>query len=156
VVGGRRRLTGIVVLAAALLVALPTGAGTKATRAVVKTAYNKKLKRTIVVDGSGRALYMFTADVGGKPACTPQTLGASCVHQWPPLKSKRKPTAGKGIDAKKLAVVTRSDKIKQAVYNHHPLYHYIGDDKPGDVYGQNYLGAWYVLSPAGKPIKKKP
>lgn len=147
-------LAALAALAAALVLSAPTGAGTKASRAVVKTAYNKKLKKRIVVDGSGRTLYMFTGDVDGKPACTPQTLGTSCVHQWPPLKSKRKPRAGQGIVASKLSVVTRTDKIKQAVYNGHPLYHYIGDDKPGDAFGQNYLGAWYVLSPAGKPIKK--
>jgi predicted lipoprotein with Yx(FWY)xxD motif len=141
-------------LAAALVLSAPTGAGTTPAHAVVKTVFNKKLKKRIVVDGSGRTLYMFTADVGGKPVCTPQGLGASCVHQWPPLKSKQKPRAGAAIVASKLGVVTRTDKIKQAVYNGHPLYHYIGDSKPGDVYGQKYLGAWYVLTPKGNPIKK--
>ena len=147
-------LPALLGLVAALLLSAPTGAGTKATRAVVKTAFNKKLKKRIVVDGSGRTLYMFTADLNGKPECTPQGLGASCVHQWPPLKSKRKPRAGAGIVASKLSVVTRTDKIKQAVYNGHPLYYYSGDSKPGEVYGQKYLGAWYVLSPKGVPIKK--
>ena len=147
-------LAALAALATALVLSAPTGAGTTATRAVVKTAFNKKLKKRIVVDGNGRTLYMFTADIDGKPVCTPQTLGASCVHQWPPLKSKRKPRAGAGIVASKLSVVTRTDKIKQAVYNGHPLYHYIGDSKPGDVFGQKYLGAWYVLTPKGNPIKK--
>ena len=30
------------------------------------------------------------------------------------------------------------------------------DRKPGDVNGQGVIGAWWVLSPAGKPIKKTP
>jgi predicted lipoprotein with Yx(FWY)xxD motif len=29
-----------------------------------------------------------------------------------------------------------------------------GDKKPGDVNGQGFASGWYVLSPAGTPIKK--
>lgn len=151
-----RRLwpAALAALAGLVLVAAPFGgAGTSATRAVVKTAFNKKLHKQIVVDGSGRALYMFTGDIGGKSVCTPQKLGASCVHQWPPLKSKQKPIGRGGINAAKLGVTKRSDGVRQATYNGHPLYHYYGDEKPGDVFGQKYLGAWYVLTPKGKPIK---
>jgi predicted lipoprotein with Yx(FWY)xxD motif len=147
-------LAALAALAGGLVLSAPTGAGTTATRAVVKTAYNKKLKKRIVVDGTGRTLYMFTADLDGQSVCTPQKLGTSCVQTWPPLKSKRKPIAGTGIVASKLGVTKRSDGIRQAVYNRHPLYHFHGDAKPGDVYGQKYLGAWYVLTPKGNPIKK--
>jgi predicted lipoprotein with Yx(FWY)xxD motif len=147
-------LATIAALAAALVLSAPTGAGTTATRAVVKTAFNKKLKKRIVVDGNGRTLYMFTADTNGTPTCTPTGVGPQCVQQWPPLKSRRKPRAGTGIVASKLRVVKRSDGIWQAVYNHHPLYRYSGDSKPGDVGGQKFFGSWYVLSPKGIPIKK--
>jgi predicted lipoprotein with Yx(FWY)xxD motif len=147
-------LAALAGLAAALVFSAPTGAGTKATRAFVKTAFNKKLHKRIVVDGNGRTLYMFTADTGGTPTCTPTGVGALCVQLWPPLKSRRKPHAGTGIVASKLRVVKRSDGIWQAVYNHHPLYHYSGDSKPGDVRGQKILGAWYALTPKGTPIKK--
>ena len=47
----------------------------------------------------------------------------------------------------------------QVTYKHHPLYSWKGgygspaDTKPGDVYGQGFGSIWYVLSPAGKPIK---
>jgi predicted lipoprotein with Yx(FWY)xxD motif len=147
-------VAALAALAAALVLSAPTGAGTKATRAVVKTAYNKKLKKRIVVDGNGRTLYMFTADTGGTPTCTPTGIGPVCVKLWPPLKSRRKPHAGTGIVASKLRVVKRSDGIWQAVYNRHPLYHYAGDSKPGDIHGQKVLGSWYVLTPKGNPIKK--
>ena len=144
-------------LAALVLVSTSVGSHTTAPQhALVKTSYNKKMKTRIVVDANGRTLYMFTADLDGQSVCTPDKLGLSCVQLWPPLKSLKKPRAGAGINGSKLGVTVRSDKIHQAVYNHHPLYHYSGDKKPGDVVGQGYVGAWYVLSPAGKPIKKKP
>src|SRR5689334_2118052 len=34
-------------------------------------------------------------------------------------------------------------------------YGWHGDKKPGDI-GQGYAGLWYVLTPAGKVINKKP
>jgi predicted lipoprotein with Yx(FWY)xxD motif len=40
------------------------------------------------------------------------------------------------------------------VYNHHPLYRFVGDNKPGNTNGQGLtaFGArWFVVSPAGKP-----
>jgi len=51
----------------------------------------------------------------------------------------------------------------QVVYAGHLLYTWRGaggsdpppDKKPGDVNGQNYNRDWWVLSPAGVPIKKK-
>ena len=44
-------------------------------------------------------------------------------------------------------------------YNRWPLYRYIGDSKPGQATGQATNlngGLWYVLSPSGKIITKKP
>jgi predicted lipoprotein with Yx(FWY)xxD motif len=41
------------------------------------------------------------------------------------------------------------------VYNHHPLYRFVGDKKPGNTYGEglNAFGArWFVVSPAGNQI----
>lgn len=35
----------------------------------VKTAYNAKLKATILVNGEGMTLYAFTDDVGGRATC---------------------------------------------------------------------------------------
>lgn len=37
------------------------------------------------------------------------------------------------------------------VYNGWPLYYYSGDQKPGDVKGQNFGGIWFVVSPYGGP-----
>ena len=144
--------------AAALAVAL-TAQGWTSTRvtggspAVVKTAFNKTLKRTIVVDGRGRTLYIFTADIGGKSACT-----GDCRRPWPAFTSVGKPAAGKGINPALLDITPDEGQVR---YNHHPLYLYRGgfgtgrgDRRLGDVEGQALFQVWYVLSPRGIPIRR--
>ena len=75
------------------------------------------------------------------------------------------PKAVAGAKASLLATAKRQDGRKQVRYGGHLLYTYVGarslglpprDRKPGDVNGQGVIGAWWVLSPAGKPIKKTP
>lgn len=125
----------------------------------IKTAFNKTLKRSIVVDGSGRTVYMFTADTGGTPNCTVK-LDPICPKLWPPVKSAGAPLAGKGVVASKLATTTFPGGVTQVTYNRHPLYYfrggsgYFGDKKPGDVKGQGLFRLWYVLSPKGTPIRR--
>jgi predicted lipoprotein with Yx(FWY)xxD motif len=149
-------LSGLVVSATAL------GGRTAAdSRAVVKVAFNAKLKRSILVDGSGRTLYMFTEDTSGAAkVCTPQgPYGSECPMLWPPLRSQGPPLAGKGVNASLFGITKRTDGIRQVTYNRHPLYYwhggagYAGDRKPGDVKGQSFVGEWYVLSPKGVPIR---
>ena len=160
--------TPLVVLLAALLLsglvvsAMALGGRTAAvSRAVVKVAFNTKLKKTVVVDGSGRTLYMFTEDTRGTATCTPQGVnGPACPMLWPPLTSQGAPLAGKDIKASLLGITKRTDGKRQVTYNRHPLYYYHGglgapgsDKKPGDVQGQNFFYSWYVLSPRGTPIR---
>lgn len=159
---------GIVTLASALLagalVAVCTGAaeGSAAPSAtVVKVAFNKTLKKSIVVDARGKTLYMFTADTGGTPNCT-AALDPTCPKLWPPLRASGQLRAGNGIIASKLTTVRRSDNgVTQVVYNRHPLYYFSGccgyspgDRKPGDIRGHRFLQLWWVLSPKGTPIRK--
>ena len=152
----------LAVLLSALVSIAAVGGGTVPTsRTVVKTAFNKTLKRSIVVDGNGHTVYMFTRDyVGAPPTCTAQ-LDPICPKLWPPVKSAGAPLAGKGIIASKLGTVKRTDGRTQVTYNRHPLYYFSGccgygpgDKKPGDVNGQRLFDYWYVLSPKGTPIRK--
>lgn len=131
--------------------------------AVVKSAFNKTLGKTIVVDGAGRTLYIFTVDTHGKDTvCTPQgPYGAECPTIWPPLTSTGAPSAGTGIKASLLGAYMRRDGKRQVTYNGHPLYYFHGDPntppgdkKPGDIKGQGFVSQWYVLSPNGTPIRK--
>jgi predicted lipoprotein with Yx(FWY)xxD motif len=153
-----------VALLAALLVsglvvsATAFGGRTTVSRVVVKVAFNQKLKKSIVVDGSGRTLYMFTYDTRGKATCA--EADPYCPQVWPAFATTGKPLAGKGINASFLGTTKGAGSVQQVTYNHHPLYFFHGgsgagpgDKKPGDVKGQAFFHAWYVLSPKGNPIK---
>ncbi|HET7744293.1 MAG TPA: hypothetical protein VFK76_06075 [Gaiellaceae bacterium] len=128
----------------------------------MKVAYNKRLDTSILVDGSGRTLYMFTEDHGAAKLCTPRgPWGAACPAIWPPLTGRGKPQAGQGINSALFGVTKRSDGKSQITYNRHPLYYFhggsgapAGDKKPGDINGQGFASEWYVLSPKGAPIRK--
>jgi predicted lipoprotein with Yx(FWY)xxD motif len=103
---------------------------------------------TILVDGKGMTLYMFTKDTQNSKAsaCTGQ-----CLAAWPPLYGK--PTAGKGADDSKLGSFALPDGTAQATYNGWPLYYWKGDAKAGDTSGQKVGGVWFVLDKDGNPIK---
>jgi predicted lipoprotein with Yx(FWY)xxD motif len=144
-------LSGLAVSATAL-----GGRTTTVSRAVVKVGYNKTLKKSIVVDGSGRSLYMFTQDTKGKATCA--SADPQCPTLWPAFKTSGKPLAGKGINASLLGTTKGAGGVQQVTYNRHPLYYwhgntgFPGDKKPGDVKGQGFYNLWYVLSPKGTPI----
>jgi predicted lipoprotein with Yx(FWY)xxD motif len=118
--------------------------------ATVQTRTIKKLG-TVLVNSRGLTLYMFKPDHQKKVTCK-----GTCAKAWPPLKLKKgqKPTAG-GAAKKKLLGMDGS----VVTYNRWPLYTYVSDRKPGQASGQglnNLGGLWYVLSPSGKIITKKP
>jgi predicted lipoprotein with Yx(FWY)xxD motif len=162
------KCTASVTVAVMLLGALGVQAGAGAggappSGALVKTAYNKKLGTTIVVDKAGRTLYIFTEDTNGKDtACTAQgPWGPECPAIWPALTSAGAPRAGRGITSSQLGAYKRRDGKRQVTYNGHPLYYFHGDantppgdKKPGDARGQGFADEWYVLSSNGTPIRK--
>lgn len=85
---------------------------------------------SVLVDGEGMTLYLFTPDSDGVPIC-----GGSCAEPWPPVVDDE-PVAGEGVDASLLGTVDRSDGSSQMTYAGHPLYRYGEDSQPGDVSGQ--------------------
>jgi predicted lipoprotein with Yx(FWY)xxD motif len=105
----------------------------------------------ILVDGRGRALYLFTHDPeGGKSRC----YGA-CATAWPPYVGRGLPEARGKVLQGKLATVVRSDGKDQVTYAGHPLYYYVGDHRPGQVLCQaatEYGGTWYVVKRDGSPV----
>ena len=60
--------------------------------AVVKTALNKKLGKTILVDAAGLALYEFESDYGGRPGCVNDST-YHCSKHWVPLLTTGQPHA---------------------------------------------------------------
>jgi predicted lipoprotein with Yx(FWY)xxD motif len=157
----RRHSLGIpvvAVLAAAVAIVAIGWTGPANSRAAARQAANKAatvqtktLKKlgTILVNSKGKTLYMFVPDNRKKVTCK-----GTCAAVWPPLKLKTglKPTAGGAARKNLLGLDGRV-----VTYNRWPLYTYIGDSKPGQANGQAKNlngGLWYVLSPAGKVIKK--
>ncbi len=125
---------------------------TNARVATVRVAHSRLGK--ILVDSRGHTLYLFKKDTRTKSAC----FGA-CAAAWPPLRASGKPTVGTGLSAAKVGTIKRSDGKPQVTYNHHPLYRYVVDGKPGDVNGQAvtaFGASWFVLSPAGNQISRRP
>ena len=117
------------------------------TVAVAKTRIGR-----ILVDSKGITLYDFVTDKGGVSGC----YGA-CAALWPPLITKGKPHAGPGVRASLLGTTKRRDGKLEVTYNHHPLYYFVTDRKPGQTTGQGvnqFGGPWWVLSPAGQEIHR--
>jgi predicted lipoprotein with Yx(FWY)xxD motif len=102
----------------------------------------------VLVTKSGRTLYMYAPDKKNKSNCY-----SGCASVWPPLISKAKARAGKGVKAKLIGVAMRKNGQHQVTYKGHPLYTFTSDSKAGEVNGEGYGGIWYVLSASGKAVK---
>ncbi len=113
---------------------------TTTTAKTVTVRVAKSSLGSILVDSTGRTLYLFKADMGTKSAC----MGA-CAVAWPPLLATGKPIAGKGLTASKLGTTTRSGGTRQVTYNGHPLYLFIKDTKPGRRHRPGPHGVWRRL-----------
>jgi predicted lipoprotein with Yx(FWY)xxD motif len=125
----------------------PAAAAAAATVSV-NEAGNKR--GALLTDGQGRTLYLFEKDQAGTSACS-----AACLAVWPALTTTGGVQAGPGLPTSMLSTIHRPDGSTEVAYNGHPLYHYVGDGKPGDTNGQglNQFGAgWYVVSPNGSKI----
>jgi predicted lipoprotein with Yx(FWY)xxD motif len=106
----------------------------------------------ILVDGSGRSLYLFEADKAGMSSCY-----GDCASVWPPLLTSGAPVAGSGLNQSLLGTTTRKDGSVEVVYNGHPLYYFVSDKRAGDTTGQaitSFGADWYVLSAAGSGVGK--
>ena len=123
-----------------------------AAAATIMVATDAKLG-TILVDGSGKTVYLFVADKS-----TSSTCYTSCATIWPPVLTTGAPVAGTGATASLLGTTTRTDGKVEVTYAGHPLYYFIQDKKAGDTTGQGidgFGGLWWVLSPAGAAITTK-
>lgn len=104
----------------------------------------------IIVDASGRALYVFSRDGLNDPTCY-----GECADTWLPVLAKNDPTGVIGIDVAAADTVTRRDGSNQATYHGQPLYRYAGDEIDTDAKGQGldlFGGEWHVLTKDGKPL----
>ena len=84
------------------------------------------------------------------------TLSAAGRAVWPPFTSATKPQASGGAAGAQIGTIAGTGQV---TYNGHPLYYFVGDQKPGQTAGQglNEFGAlWYVLSPRGNAVVPAP
>ncbi|QDO90133.1 hypothetical protein FNH13_18870 [Ornithinimicrobium ciconiae] len=100
---------------------------------------------TILVDGDGMTLYLFTQDSPNSSVCLDD-----CLVAWPILEGE--PSAGGDADDSKLGSLERADGTVQATYNDWPLYYFAQDQAPGDVTGQGVNDVWWVLDTDGEAI----
>jgi predicted lipoprotein with Yx(FWY)xxD motif len=160
-----RRLLANAPPAAALAVVLALTAGGSASGAAPEpgaaealTAKSKGAKLRLVkseygrvlMNGRGRALYLFTRDSAGASECH-----GDCAVAWPPYLSRAKPVAGKGVDSKRLRTVRRPDGTRQLAYAGHPLYFY-ERDSPGNIFCQDVFefgGRWLLVDARGRAVR---
>jgi predicted lipoprotein with Yx(FWY)xxD motif len=129
----------------AAAVGAKTTTGASATVGVVTTDLGN-----VLVDSTGRTIYLFKKDQGTRSTCF-----GGCATDWPPLRASGEPTVAGGAKASLVATTSRSDGAPQLTYGGHPLYLYEGDQRPGDTNGQGlsaFGAAWYALSPAGDQV----
>jgi predicted lipoprotein with Yx(FWY)xxD motif len=122
--------------------------GAQSSAATV-TAASTKLGM-VLVDGSGRTLYLFEKDQPNQSACT-----GACAAAWPVDQSSGAPKVGSGVKASMLGTIKRGDNTTQVTYNQHPLYYFQGDSGAGQQNGQGVdaFGAkWFVVNPAGGAV----
>jgi predicted lipoprotein with Yx(FWY)xxD motif len=105
---------------------------------------------TFLTSGSGRAVYLWTKDAGGKSDCS-----GACAAAWPPVTAAGKVTASGGAKASDLGTITRSDGTRQVTYDGHPLYYFAGDSGSGTASGQGSDGfgaKWWLVAPSGSDV----
>jgi predicted lipoprotein with Yx(FWY)xxD motif len=127
-----------------------SSAPTTAPSAVATVSATSTSLGMILVDGSGRTLYLFEKDQSDQSACA-----GACAAAWPVDQSSGTPKAGSGVKASMLGTIKRGDNTTQVTYNQHPLYYYQGDSGAGQQNGQGVdaFGAkWFVVNPAGGAV----
>lgn len=104
---------------------------------------------TIVVNGTGMAVYEYDRDTKGG---TSSACSAGCASSWRGVPAGDA-LAFAGVTGK-VATITGTNGKPQLTLNGYPLYYYAGDVNPGDTNGQAVGGVWWLLTPAGERITK--
>ena len=109
---------------------------------VVKTRQTKY--GTILVNGSGKTLYLESGDKPPHFACT-----GGCLQAWPALKATG-PLKAQGAAKQSALGSTKDGSFKIVTYNGHPLYTFASDSGTA-ITGENTNG-FYVVSAGGSKV----
>jgi predicted lipoprotein with Yx(FWY)xxD motif len=147
------RRIGISLTVMAALWLLGATAATGATPRGAKVQARHTAVGTVLANGRGFTLYVFTRDSRKHDNCLAMS---GCTGVWPVLKTGANPAAGPGVKRALLGTIRLRNGTRQVTYAGHPLYTYIGDGGPGEtayVGTQQFGGRWYAISPAGRVVK---
>jgi predicted lipoprotein with Yx(FWY)xxD motif len=156
------KLPAVLILSAVVLVIAGCGGSSKSSTTAPATAGVKISSNTlpglgsVLVNAQGRTLYTFAPDKAKKVTCV-----SACAAVWPPalLPGGQKPVAAAPVKQSLLASDPDPAGGQVITYAGWPLYTYVTDTAPGQSTGQALKlngGLWYVISPSGKVITKKP
>lgn len=130
-----------------------TGAALARSAAAGATINTRHTKLgTLLVNSRGFTVYAFSRDHGRKDMCVKIS---GCTSLWPPVRTKGKPRAGRGVK-RSLLGTTRIPGGEQVTYAGHPLYTYVADSSPGSTFYVNKFqagGRWPALRPSGALVK---
>lgn len=117
---------------------------TSAISPTVKIAEKEEIG-TYLTDAAGMTLYWYKNDSPGRSTCT-----GPCLDRWPVFYSASViPPAG--IAPGEFGSITREDGTRQTTFRGYPLYHWLGDEKPGDTNGNKIGNVWFVVDPNNFP-----
>lgn len=124
------------------------GSSTAASGAVLAPAHTSL--GTVLVDHSGRTVYLLTADSPGHSSCT-----AQCLAYWPSVAPTSSTTPPPGVTGRigRAKVAGGGSTVTVGGW---PVYTYVADSSPGDVKGEGvktFGGVWYAVSPSGHAVK---
>jgi len=129
-------------------------AAAEPAKSAAKKGTTIKVERTkfgkALVNRAGRAVYLFDIEEGPTSECYDE-----CARAWPPVLTKGKPLAGKGVSKGKLGTTTRRDGRRQVTYAGHPLYFYV-HDTPDEILCQDVVefgGRWLLVRPNGTALR---
>ena len=123
-----------------------SGSGSSAASAGALTTA-KIGSATVLANAKGFTLYWFVPDTTTASKCY-----GSCAKYWPPVPGPA--SAGSGVTGT-LGVITRTNGAKQATWDGHPLYTYVGDTSPGMAKGNGLNisgGVWHEIALTGKAV----
>jgi predicted lipoprotein with Yx(FWY)xxD motif len=150
-------LLAVAVVLATVVGGTVTSAKARNLARVAGAAPTVKISDTLVgpllVNQSGRTVYMFVRDKRRKDEC--RTI-KGCEQDWPAVTTVSKPVAGPGVKSSRLGTIPYKGNLREVTYNGYPLHTYRFDTGKGSVINignVQFGGAWYALNAKGKVVK---
>jgi len=104
----------------------------------------------MLFNSNRQAIYIFQRDRRNKSNCN-----GECARAWPPVFTKGRPRAGRGVKTSLLGTIRRRGGRLQVTYDGKPLYYYVNEG-PGEVKCHNVNlngGLWWAVGADGKRLQ---